>query len=105
MAELKTKPTETNVDAFIDSIDDARVKSDCKTLAKMMKRVTGEKPKLWGNGTVGYGSYRYKYPTGQEGEWYVTGFAPRKANLTIHIMCGFDQHADLLSRLGRHKTA
>ena len=104
MAELKTKPTNDSVDAYIDAISDERTQRDCRKLLALMKRVTGEKPRLWMNQTVGFGTYHYKYPSGQEGDWYITGFAPRKANLTLYIMPGFTEYGDLMAKLGKHKT-
>ena len=104
MAELKTKPTNDSVDAYIDAISDERTQRDCRKLLALMKRVTGEKPRLWMNQTVGFGTYHYKYPSGQEGDWFITGFAPRKANLTLYIMPGFTEYGDLMAKLGKHKT-
>lgn len=104
MAELKTKPTNDSVDAYIDAISDERTQRDCRKLLALMKRVTGEQPRLWMNQTVGFGTYHYKYPSGQEGDWYITGFAPRKANLTLYIMPGFTEYGDLMAKLGKHKT-
>src|SRR5688500_13623158 len=104
MGQIKTKPTDQSVDDYIAAIEDERSQRDCKTLLKLMKRVTGEKPKLWMNNTVGFGTFHYKSKSGQEGDWYVTGFAPRKANLTLHLMAGFDQFHDLMWNLGKYKT-
>jgi hypothetical protein len=104
MADLKTRPTSVSVDEFIGAIADERVRAECSVLHDLMKEITGEEPQLWMNNTVGFGTYHYRYPTGQEGDWYTTGFAPRKANLTIYIMSGFPQHADLMARLGKHST-
>ena len=69
-----------------------------------MKQVTKKKPRMWGNSIVGFGSYEYKYASGREGEWFLTGFAPRKQNLTLYIMDGFEGYDDLMSKLGKHKT-
>ena len=71
----------------------------------LMEQVTGTKPKMWGNSIVGFGSYHYKYKSGREGDWFVTGFAPRKRNLVVYIMPGFGNYQGLTSQLGRHKTA
>ncbi len=70
-----------------------------------MKQVTKEEPKMWRNSMVGFGSYHNKYESGREGDWFVTGFSPRKQNLTIYIMVGFERYADLLKKLGKHKTS
>jgi hypothetical protein len=70
-----------------------------------MEEITGSKPKMWGPAIVGFGSYHYKYESGREGDWLVTGFSPRKQDLTLYIMMGFEKHADLLKQLGKHRTA
>lgn len=69
-----------------------------------MQEVTGAEPRLWGSSIVGFGDYHYKYESGREGDWFVTGFSPRKQNLTLYIMAGFDNYDQLLSRLGKYKT-
>lgn len=104
MAELKTKPTERSVDEFLDAIPDESRRAECRALADLMSRVTGAEAKLWGPSMVGFGSYHYVYDTGREGDWFLTGFAPRKNNLTLYIMAGFDRHEELMGRLGPHTT-
>ncbi|HEY7565247.1 MAG TPA: DUF1801 domain-containing protein [Acidimicrobiia bacterium] len=104
MAELKTKATDQSVAEFIKGIEDDAVRNDCDRLLGMMKKATGEQPKMWGSSIVGFGSYRYRYSTGKEGEWFKVGFAPRKKNLTLYLMSGFTGQSDLLSRLGKHTT-
>jgi hypothetical protein len=71
----------------------------------MMEEITGAKPKMWGPSIVGFGSYHFKYDSGREGDWLVTGFSPRKNDLTLYIMMGFEKHRDLMEQLGKHKTA
>jgi Domain of unknown function (DU1801) len=104
MAEPKTRPTQASVAAFLAAIPDETRRKDCKTVAKLMREATGEKPVMWGTSIVGFGTYRYRYGSGHEGEWPVTGFSPRKNDLTLYIMPGFDRYGSLLSKLGRHKT-
>lgn len=104
MAELKTKPTEQSVEEFINSIADDRRRAECLTVLELMKQVTGEEPQMWGDNIVGFGSYHYKYASGREGDWFLTGFSPRKQNLTLYIMSGFDQYDHLLAGLGKVKT-
>jgi hypothetical protein len=104
MAEMKTKPTETSVDAFLDAIADPSRRDDCRTVLEIMKSATGAEPKIWGSGMVGFGTYHYRYESGREGDWFLTGFAPRKNDLTLYIMAGFDRYEDLMNRLGKHKT-
>ncbi|MXZ75163.1 MAG: DUF1801 domain-containing protein [Gemmatimonadetes bacterium] len=104
MSELKTRPTDASVEAFIDAVDHPRRREDARTLLALMQRVTGEQPVMWGPAIVGYGSYHYRYASGQEADWPITGFSPRKQNLSIYIMTGFEESDELLTRLGKHKT-
>ena len=104
MAELKTQPTNESVKDFIDGIADERRRRDCRTVMKIMKRVTKAAPKMWGSSIVGYGSYHYRYASGREGEWFTAGFSPRAQSLTLYIMSGFRQYSSLLKKLGKHTT-
>ena len=104
MAELKTKPSDMNVDALLDAIPDETRRRDCRSIAKLMEKLTGSRPQLWGTSIVGFGTYHYRYASGREGDWFITGFAPRKNDLTLYILSGFTRFEDLMSRLGRHKT-
>jgi len=104
MAELKTKKTRKSVAAFLKGIKDERRRADANAVAAMMGEVTGEKPAMWGDSIVGYGSYHYRYESGREGDWFLTGFSPRKSSLSLYLMSGFTGYDDLLARLGKHKT-
>jgi hypothetical protein len=104
MAELKTKPTEQPVEDFLNRVPDERKRQDSFVILEMMKEVTGEEPIMWGDSIVGFGSYRYKYSTGREGDWLVVGFSPRKQNLTLYGLQGWNQYQDLLGKLGKYKT-
>jgi hypothetical protein len=104
MAELKTKRNKGDVEAFLNSVPDEKKRRDSFTILELMKQVTGQEPEMWGDSIVGFGSYHYKYESGREGDWFVTGFSPRKQNLTIYIMSGFDEYDNLMSRLGKYKT-
>ena len=104
MAELKTKRTSNSVKAFIDSVPDEGMRRDAHVISGIMEEITKAKPALWGNGIVGFGTYHYKYASGQEGDWPVTGFSPRKKSLTLYIMPGFAGYQELLAKLGKHKT-
>lgn len=104
MAELKTKKTKQSVKQFLDGIADKKRRQDCIAISKLMSDVTGDKPKMWGSEIVGFGNYHYKYKSGREGDWFVTGFSPRKQNLTLYIMSGFEQHGKLMQKLGKFKT-
>lgn len=102
MAEQKTKPTKESVKDFLNRIPEAERREDCFALVKMMEEITGEKPVMWGPGIVGFGSYSYKYASGRSGDWPITGFSPRKKDLTLYIMMGFERHPELMEKLGKH---
>ncbi len=104
MSELKTKANAASVSQFINNIEDPQKKADCKKLLKMMKDITGAKPKMWGDSIVGFGTYSYTYASGRSGEWFLSGFAPRKQNLTIYVMSGFGKFSGVLKKLGKHST-
>ena len=104
MAELKTKQTDESVEKFLNSIPDAERRGDCFAIAKLMEEITGHKPRMWGASIVGFGSYHFKYATGREGDWMVIGFSPRKKDLTLYIMMGFEKHQELMKQLGKHST-
>jgi nucleoid DNA-binding protein len=104
MAELKTKKTGKSVKAFLNSIEDEKKRSDCVEISAMMQQATGKKPQMWGGTIVGFGKYHYKYASGREGEWHLTGFSPRKQNIAVYIMPGFSDFQELMEGLGRYKT-
>lgn len=104
MAELKTKPNKNSVAGFIKSVEEKR-REDCQTLLSLMKKITRKKPTMWGDSIVGFGKYHYKYESGCEGDWLVTGFSPRKQNISIYIMPGFSKYKTILNKLGKHKTS
>jgi hypothetical protein len=104
MAELKTKPTERNVERFLNSIKDNQKRQDCFTILELMQQVTGAEARMWGSSIVGFGSYHYRYASGREGDWFLAGFSPRKQNLTLYIMAGFEQYDELLKSLGQYTT-
>jgi hypothetical protein len=103
MAELKTKATDASVDAYIASRANEGQKADCASLMAMLKRVTQEKPQMWGPGIVGFGLYRYKYESGRTGEMCRTGFAIRGKELVVYLVGSGGGQEALLERLGRHK--
>jgi hypothetical protein len=103
--KLKTKENKKSVSAFLNSIKDVQKRNDTKALSAMIQKITGKKPKLWGSSIVGFDSYHYKYKSGQEGDWPLTGFSPRKQNLTIYIMPGFKKYSSLLNKIGKHKKS
>ena len=104
LAEIKTKPTSISVESFIDSIADKQKREDSHIILKMMEKAMKEKPKMWGSSMIGFGDVRYKSPaTGREVDWFKIGFSPRKTNFSLHLI-DLKRHADLLSKLGKHKT-
>ena len=103
MAELKTKQNEQDVYEFLDGVSNETRKNDSYKVLELMQTATGVEPKMWGNSIVGFGSYHYKYASGREGDWFLTGFSPRKQSLTLYIMPGFDEYEALLEELGKHK--
>lgn len=105
MAELKTRPTMQTASEFLmATVADEQRRADCIALVELMQKATACKPVMWGASIVGFGKYRYRYESGREGDWMVTGFSPRKNDLTLYIMPGFDNYAELLAKLGKHKT-
>lgn len=104
MAELKTKPTGASVKEFLNQIPNKDRRDECLVIAKIMEEATGAKPKMWGTSIVGFGDYRYKYASGREGDWMMTGFSPRKNELTLYLMMGFEKHRELMAQLGKHRT-
>lgn len=104
MAELKTKATTASVRDFIASVADETRRKECETVLDLMARATSAEPRMWGSSIVGFGRYRYKYETGREGEWMLTGFSPRKSDLTIYILPGLDEFTALTTRLGKFKS-
>ncbi len=105
MAEIKTKPTAASVEDFINSVADEQKRKDSFVLLEMMKKATGEEPKMWGSSLIGFGNRRYKSPaTGREVDWLVIGFSPRKANLSLYLSMNIKEHAATLEKLGKHKT-
>ena len=104
MAENKTKATGASVTAFINSIDDKQKRADARKVAAMMRKATGKRAKLWGPSIVGYGTYHYKYASGREGDFLMTGFSPRKQALTVYVIPGFEHFESLMNKLGKYKT-
>jgi hypothetical protein len=104
MAENKTQATAANVTAFVDAIADPGKREDARTVCRLMERLSGEPPRMWGSSIVGFGSYHYKYDSGREGDSPRIGFSPRANALTLYIMGGFPRHEALMERLGKYKT-
>lgn len=105
MSENKTQPTVASVDAFLSGIEHPTRKADGMVLRDMMERVTGCPAVMWGESLVGFDQYHYHYASGRQGDMLMVGFSPRKANLSLYVMPGFEKLEDPLSRLGKHKTS
>lgn len=105
MAELKTQKTRASVAEFLAKTP-ADIRADAQALLKLMRKATGMKPAMWGTSIVGFGSFHYKSErSSQEGDWMLTGFSPRKANLTVYIMSGAKAQKELLKKLGKFKLS
>ena len=104
MAELKTKATDDDAEAFLAAVPDERRRADARQVCDLLARVTGEPAVMWGKAIVGFGRRRLRYDSGRELDWMEIGFSPRKANTTIYLSGGLDTYADLLARLGKHTT-
>jgi Domain of unknown function (DU1801) len=103
MAENKTKPTNVGVEEYLAAIEDPDRRADCAALVKLMKKITKQAPVMWGTSIVGFGSYRYVYETGREGDWCATGFSSRKGDISVYVMASGANQEQLLAKLGRHK--
>ena len=104
MKTLVNSETDKDVNAFLDSVENEKRKEDGKTLLKIIQKVTGKKPKIWGQKIVGFGKYSYKRKNGDEFEWFNVGFSPGKTNLTLYVMYDINEEKELLGKLGKHKT-
>jgi hypothetical protein len=105
LVEIKTKPTTSSVESFIEAIQDEQKRKDSMVILELMEKAVKEKPKMWGSSMIGFGDKRYKSPaTGREVDWFKIGFSPRKANLSLHLGLDIKKHADMLNKLGKHKT-
>ena len=103
MSELKTVPTQASVTDFINSLPGEVTRADCFKLVEMFKQASGEEPQMWGKSIVGFGSYRYA--SGQEGIWLLAGFSPRKQNITVYFLDGFEKYEEQLGKLGKYSSS
>ena len=104
MAELKTQKNKASVTGFLNSIENEKRKADSFVILELMKKITNSEPSMWGPSIIGFGSYHYQYASGREGEWFLSGFSPRKQSLTLYIVSGFKKYNDILNKLGKYKT-
>lgn len=103
VAEIKTKKNEASVEEFLHQVEPAQKRTDAQAICALMQAATGAEPKMWGSSIIGFGHHLYKYESGRTGDWMLVGFSPRKQNLTLYIMPGFEQYEGLLRKLGKHK--
>ncbi len=103
MAEIKTKPTEVGVDAYVDAVENPVRREDARVIRAMMEEMTGEPARMWGPSIIGFGSYHYKYDSGHEGVMCRMGFSPRKADLVLYVITGAPEQEAQLARLGKHR--
>ncbi len=104
MAEPKTKKTEKPAGEFFAAIKEAEVRNDCKAIAAIMQAATREKPVMWGSSIVGFGHHRSVYASGKESNWMLIAFSPRKQNIVLYLMIGYNKQEHLLAKLGKHTT-
>lgn len=105
LAKIKTQQTTSSVEDFINKVKDEQQRKDSFVILEIMKRVSGEEPKMWGASLIGFGNKRYKSPnTGREVDWFLIGYSPRKANLSLHLVFDINKQADTLKKLGKYKT-
>jgi hypothetical protein len=105
MAEIKTKENDASIEKFINTVKSEEKRNDAYALLELLKKVTKQEPKMWGSSIIGFGKYRYKSPaTGREGDWFLTGFSPRKQNMTVYFGSGFKSMESLMKGLGKYKT-
>lgn len=104
VAENKTKPSRASVTSFINGIEDEQKRRDARKVAAMMRSATGSRARMWGANIVGFGEYHYKYESGREGDFMITGFSPRKQALTVYVIPGFKHFESLMSKLGKYRT-
>ena len=103
MAENKTKQTDASVETYLEGIEDPVRRQDCRTLTKLMSKITKHEPKMWGSSIVGFGSYHYTYASGREGDAGLTGFSSRKGDISVYLAASSARQPELLQKLGRHK--
>ncbi len=105
MTELKTKVNDAPVSEFINTVPEEQVRQDCWKIAELMQSATQSEAKMWGSSIIGFGQYHYVYASGREADWMLIGFSPRKQNISLYIMGGFEQYTEILAKLGKFKQA
>jgi len=105
VAIIKTQETTESVRDFINKLSNEQQRADSIAIIELMKTISGEEPKMWGDSIIGFGNKRYKSPkTGREVDWFIIGFSPRKANFSIYLSLDIQQYKKALEKLGKHKT-
>ena len=104
MAEPKTRKTEKSAADFFAALKDEQIREDCTTITSIMQAATGEKPVMWGSSIVGFGHHRSIYASGKESNWMLIAFSPRKQNIVLYLMIGYNRQEHLLDKLGKHTT-
>ena len=105
MKQNKTQRTDNSVSLFLDQIEPEQKRKDSYALVAMMSKITAEEPKLWGTSVIGFGDYHYKYKSGREGDWFLTGFSLRKNALTVYLMCDLSHEGLNFDGLGKYKLS
>ena len=105
MAKNKTTQTEVSVEDFINKVENETRRDDSRKLISLFTSITGFDPKMWGPTIIGFGSYHYKYASGHEGDAPLGAFSPRKDSLVLYFASEFEGKDELLSKLGKHKSA
>ena len=105
MSALKTQQHEGDVQLYLENLSDVQQQNDCRWLMETMEQISGQQAKMWGNQLIGFGSYQYKQSNRKECSWFLTGFGPRKGQISIYLMTGFDNSPELLENLGKFKTS
>ncbi|MBT30854.1 MAG: hypothetical protein CMO01_14445 [Thalassobius sp.] len=103
-SDMKTTLNDGDVKQFLNEVENEKRKKDGFSTLTIMKEITGLEPKMWGTSIIGFGKYHYKYESGREGDFFMVGFSPRKQNLAVYIMPGFDRYETLMNKLGKYKT-
>ncbi|MXX59593.1 MAG: DUF1801 domain-containing protein [Rhodothermaceae bacterium] len=102
MSSPKTRPTEVDVQKFLDELGRPEQQADSTILLRMMGEATGDSPTMWGPTIIGFGQFHYRYASGRTGEWFKVGFSPRKKAFSLYLAGGLDHHKEALTKLGRH---
>lgn len=103
-SQNKTQPTNSSVTQYLSAIEDPQIRQDSQQIVKIMRRISGKKAVLWSAGILGYGTFHYQYASGREGDWMRIGLAPRKREMSLYLTMDITQFAEILQRLGKHKT-